>query len=67
MSKLADILFGVAIAIALLMMSVCLMLLPDNPPPEWVGYAAIVAVGVCAGTASFLMLYCSVTSYNRSK
>lgn len=66
MDKIVDVLFGMAIAIGVLMMSVCMMLLPDNPPPEWVGYAAIIAMAVLMGMACLIGLYGSVTSYNRN-
>ena len=62
MDKVINTLYGIAVGICVLMLSVCMMLLPDNPPPEWVGYAAITAVAVFAGTASVLGLYCSVRS-----
>lgn len=46
MSKLADVFFGMAIAIGLAMMTVCMLLLPDYQPPDWVGYTVLAAMGV---------------------
>ena len=46
MNKLADVFFGMAISIGLTMMAVCMMLLPDYQPPDWVGYTVIAAMAV---------------------
>ena len=46
MNKLADVFFSMAIAIGLLMMTVCMLLLPDYQPPDWVGYTVIAAMAV---------------------
>lgn len=67
MSKLINVFYGVAIAIAMMMAAVSLMLLPEYQPPDWVGYTVIAAVGVFMGAGCILALYSSVTSYGRNK
>lgn len=62
MDKLVNFLFGTAIAICVLMMTLCMLLLPDNPPPEWLGYTAITAVAVCAGMACAIGFFGSIRS-----
>lgn len=60
MGKLVDVFFAVAIAIAVVMGAVCLMLLPEYQPPDWVGYAAIASVAVLTGAGFALNIYASV-------
>lgn len=46
MNKLADVFFAMAIAIGLAMVAVCMLLLPEYQPPDWVGYTVLGAMGV---------------------
>lgn len=60
MDKLVDVLFGIAIALGILMMTICMLLLPDAPPPVWVAYAVIIAQAVCIGMACIIGFSSSV-------
>lgn len=51
MEKVVDVLFAIAISLGVLMLTICMLLMPDDPPPVWVAYAVLVAQAVCIGMA----------------
>lgn len=60
MDKLVDVLFGMSIALAVGMMTACMLLLPEYQPPNWVGYTVIAAMAVFMGVACLISIYGSV-------